>query len=219
MPTTAERRALWFLAAALALGAGVRAAQAHRAARAAAAPAVAALDSQLAAVDSARLLQGRRRRPMRGEMPTSPVVGALPNGKGVAAPGAAAGAGAVGAMPPAQRYLAPPPAAATMIDADRASARELEALPGIGPALAARIVADRERLGPFGSIAGLARVKGIGPGLVAKLASRLRFSGEARATPPGAGRKPAARRRSNRVSGHALGAEHALDITLPRREL
>jgi competence ComEA-like helix-hairpin-helix protein len=49
------------------------------------------------------------------------------------------------------------------IDLDRATAPELERLPGIGPALAARILADRSARGPFGAPEGLLRVKGIGP--------------------------------------------------------
>jgi competence protein ComEA len=46
---------------------------------------------------------------------------------------------------------------------------ELEALPGIGPALARRIVADRESQGPFATVAALDRVPGIGPALLARL--------------------------------------------------
>jgi competence ComEA-like helix-hairpin-helix protein len=49
------------------------------------------------------------------------------------------------------------------IDVDRASAEELERLPGIGPSLAARIVEDRARNGSFGDADALRRVKGIGP--------------------------------------------------------
>lgn len=44
-----------------------------------------------------------------------------------------------------------------------ASAEELEAIPGIGPAMALAIVADRVRSGPFKSVRDLDRVKGIGP--------------------------------------------------------
>ena len=44
-----------------------------------------------------------------------------------------------------------------------ASADELDALPGVGPATAAAIVAHRDRFGPFSSIDGLADVRGIGP--------------------------------------------------------
>ena len=49
------------------------------------------------------------------------------------------------------------------IDVDRATAAELERLPGIGPSLASRIVADREQNGRFGTPDALRRVKGIGP--------------------------------------------------------
>ncbi|HET9251851.1 MAG TPA: helix-hairpin-helix domain-containing protein [Candidatus Eisenbacteria bacterium] len=49
------------------------------------------------------------------------------------------------------------------IDLNRASAAELERLPGIGPSLAAKIVAERDRNGPFGGADALLRVPGIGP--------------------------------------------------------
>jgi competence protein ComEA len=48
------------------------------------------------------------------------------------------------------------------LDPNRADARALEALPGIGPARAAAIVAERERR-PFRDAADLGRVPGIGP--------------------------------------------------------
>ena len=63
------------------------------------------------------------------------------------------------------------------IDADRASAAELARLPRVGLALAKKIVADREAHGPFGGPAGLDRVPGIGPGLLAVLGPHLAFSG------------------------------------------
>lgn len=49
------------------------------------------------------------------------------------------------------------------IDINRASAAELNVLPGIGPRLAERIVADREARGPFSDLDDLQRVGGIGP--------------------------------------------------------
>jgi competence ComEA-like helix-hairpin-helix protein len=49
------------------------------------------------------------------------------------------------------------------IDVNRAPAQELERLPGIGPSLAARIVAERERNGTFQGADALLRVPGIGP--------------------------------------------------------
>jgi competence protein ComEA len=59
---------------------------------------------------------------------------------------------------------------------DVATAAELDQLPGIGPALAQRIVADREAHGPFGSIEGLERVKGVGPALAARVGPYVTFS-------------------------------------------
>ena len=58
-------------------------------------------------------------------------------------------------------------APAFQIDLDSADADTLALLPGIGPALAGRIVEDRNRLGAFGGIAGLQRVRGIGPSISA----------------------------------------------------
>jgi competence protein ComEA len=49
------------------------------------------------------------------------------------------------------------------IDVNVASADELEALPGVGPATATAIVTERERNGPFLDVDDLDRVPGIGP--------------------------------------------------------
>jgi competence protein ComEA len=49
----------------------------------------------------------------------------------------------------------------------------------VGLALAKTIVADRERGGPFGGLAGLDRVTGIGPGLLAAIGPHVKFSGAA----------------------------------------
>jgi DNA uptake protein ComE-like DNA-binding protein len=68
-----------------------------------------------------------------------------------------------------------------MIDLDHATATEIEALPRVGPATARRIVANRDSLGPFGSLAGLKRVKGMGPASLARLAPLITFGGR----PPG----------------------------------
>jgi competence protein ComEA len=63
-----------------------------------------------------------------------------------------------------------------LINVNRASAAELEALPRIGPALAARIVADREANGPFSTVDALeSRVKGIGPALARTIAPHVTF--------------------------------------------
>ena len=65
------------------------------------------------------------------------------------------------------------------VDLDRAGVAELQRLPGVGPALAARIVSDREAHGAFGSPAGLDRVPGVGPTLLARIAPFSAFSGAA----------------------------------------
>jgi competence protein ComEA len=55
------------------------------------------------------------------------------------------------------------------IDVNVATAGELEALPGVGPATATAIVAERERNGPFLDVDDLDRVPGIGPAKLAAL--------------------------------------------------
>lgn len=67
-------------------------------------------------------------------------------------------------------------APAERVDLDTAGPDELAALPWIGAGLAARIVSDRAIRGPFGSLAALQRVRGIGPGLAARIAPFVRFS-------------------------------------------
>jgi competence protein ComEA len=49
------------------------------------------------------------------------------------------------------------------VDVNRATADELDELPGVGPATAAAIVTERTRNGPFTSVDDLDRVPGIGP--------------------------------------------------------
>jgi competence ComEA-like helix-hairpin-helix protein len=56
---------------------------------------------------------------------------------------------------------------------NHATALQLDALPGIGRARAAAIVQYRERNGPFGTVADLARVPGINPALLQRLFDRL----------------------------------------------
>ncbi|HEX7879415.1 MAG TPA: helix-hairpin-helix domain-containing protein [Candidatus Eisenbacteria bacterium] len=56
------------------------------------------------------------------------------------------------------------------VDLNTASAGELTRLPGVGPKLAERIVADRAAHGAYRSVAELDRVKGVGPALLQKIA-------------------------------------------------
>jgi competence protein ComEA len=60
------------------------------------------------------------------------------------------------------------------VDLNTAGVGELIALPGIGPATAARIVEDRQRRGPYRRVDDLLRVKGIGPKKLARLRPHVR---------------------------------------------
>ncbi|MBW7473758.1 helix-hairpin-helix domain-containing protein [Paenibacillus oenotherae] len=60
-----------------------------------------------------------------------------------------------------------------LIDINRASAEELDALPGIGAAKAAAIVKEREKNGRFRTVEDLLRVKGIGPKMLEKIKSSI----------------------------------------------
>lgn len=60
------------------------------------------------------------------------------------------------------------------LDPNRDSAADLAALPGVGPHLAARIVRDRERHGPFASPEALLRVPGVGPATLRALRTLVR---------------------------------------------
>lgn len=55
------------------------------------------------------------------------------------------------------------------LDLNRACAVDLEAIPGLGPVLATRIVEFRDTQGPFLAIDDLLQVKGIGPKLLEKI--------------------------------------------------
>ncbi len=64
-----------------------------------------------------------------------------------------------------------------LIDLNTASVDELETLPGIGPALAERIVAYRTEHGPFQSVDELAEVRGISPRMVDQLRGLVTVGG------------------------------------------
>ena len=65
------------------------------------------------------------------------------------------------------------PESSPVVDLNQATAEELEALAGIGPSLAQRIVAYREEQGDFRSPDGLTAVPGIGCAAYERLADRL----------------------------------------------
>ncbi len=67
------------------------------------------------------------------------------------------------------RTKAKPLPAKEGININNATAEELTGLPGIGPAIAGRIVEYRQQKGKFSSVEDLANIKGIGPKKLEKL--------------------------------------------------
>ena len=74
----------------------------------------------------------------------------------------------LGSSGPERRAGAP-----ELIPVNRATEADLETLPGIGPVIAAAIVADRRAHGPFRRPEDLLRVRGVGPVLVERLRTRI----------------------------------------------
>ncbi|HEX6971066.1 MAG TPA: helix-hairpin-helix domain-containing protein [Limnochordia bacterium] len=105
----------------------------------------------------------------------------------------------VPATPPPEPVLEPPPT----LDLNGATRDELVSLPGIGPALAERIVAYREAHGPFDDLSALLAVRGIGPATLRKLAPHVHVTagagpaGSGGAQPPGDGAGTAPREGSD----------------------
>lgn len=64
------------------------------------------------------------------------------------------------------------------IDINTATADEIDRLPGVGPALARRIVADRDSAGAFRDLADLTRVSGIGAATAERMAPHLELGAE-----------------------------------------
>jgi competence protein ComEA len=163
--TSGERKALLFLAGIGVLGAGARLLRTPS--RAPGPAERQALQQQLGAVDSARQVAKAPKAPKAPKTPRPKKATHEPR--------------------PTRTSVEPSPLtpAAGPVDVDVADARALESLPGIGPALAARIVADRAARGAFGSLEGLERVRGVGHKLATRLASRVTFSGVSRPSPAG----------------------------------
>jgi competence protein ComEA len=93
----------------------------------------------------------------------------------------AVGAGPSGATPAptpltARASPVPPPVEPRPVDINRAAAGELARLPGVGPGMAARIIAERERRGRFDSPDALRAVLGMGPKKLAAIRELITVS-------------------------------------------
>lgn len=127
-----------------------------------------ALDKQIAAVDTAwgRRSSDKKKSARKKKRTTSGSTGQrTPAGRAVSRSG--------GGLRTTVYYMG---TESGKIDLDVAGAAQLEQLPRIGPVLAARIVADRDSLGPFGSLEEFERVKGVGPALLRTLSPYVTFS-------------------------------------------
>jgi competence protein ComEA len=85
------------------------------------------------------------------------------DGEQVVVPGRGAGGAAVSSSPAAGSSPSAP------LDLNTATAEQLDALPGIGPVTAQKILDYRQAHGPFHSVAELEGVPGIGAGRLAQL--------------------------------------------------
>jgi competence protein ComEA len=180
MPTPGERKALLFLSGVILLGAGARGVAILHSQSPVDAAARRALDNQIQAVDSVR--QQATRGKAKGKRAREKT-------------------GAVHIVAPEANEQSIP----AIIDIDIATAAEIETLRGIGPALAKRIVADRDSLGPFGSTDELQRVRGIGKRMAAKIAPQVTFSllpRHPRTDSDGTSAPPRSRRKSRRGESH-----------------
>lgn len=74
-----------------------------------------------------------------------------------------------------QEVSLPTPSGGAIVNVNQATAEELALLPGIGPGLAARIVAYREANGRFADLNALDDVEGIGPALLERLKDWVTF--------------------------------------------
>lgn len=197
MPTPAEQKALAFVALVVLLGGAVRVVRGSAlSSPAASAGEQQSLARQTFAASSSAVAAAARNGKGRGKATTKTpkrrYAGAKFDSTGVLIEGSGV-VGTTGFPPPSPRIdidsrgvqaygasNSPPPAGAKRIDLDVALPEEIERLPRVGPALARRIVANRDSLGPFGSLSGLRRVKGIGPATIDRLEHLVTFSGQTR---------------------------------------
>jgi competence ComEA-like helix-hairpin-helix protein len=101
------------------------------------------------------------------------------------------------------------------LDVNTADAESLAAIPGVGAATAARIVADRSVRGPFPSVGAIDRVSGVGASTLRTLAPYVRAEAAsvevARSSGDPAKTAPRSRRRASRSVDPNTASLHALE--------
>ncbi|MEP6779187.1 MAG: helix-hairpin-helix domain-containing protein [Gemmatimonadaceae bacterium] len=186
MPTTAERQALAFIAGVALLGGGARAWSYYESNQLAAAVNGAVVGAstetvadQLAAIDSVRSSKKGVRGKGRGATKSNSSIGGGSNnsprkrkndGKLEPPIGRSASEGLRGAD--------------IVVDADVATALQLQLLPRVSSALAERIVANRDSLGAFGSLSALGRVRGMSADIRNAIRNLVVFTGDPSVTSP-----------------------------------
>lgn len=145
-------------------------------------PARIALAVVLLAVLLAAPLRRWLERPARGQD------GCVPEGRGEVPRhhlGCAADPGPPRALAADERLLLGLP-----LDPNTVGARELAFVPGLSRSVAAEIVRDRERNGPFRDVSDLLRVRGIGPKRLAAAAPHLEVARRGDGAARGVGSSP-----------------------------
>ncbi len=173
MSLQSDHKALIFLATVAVLGAGVRVVRASG--RGATPDAQPALDRQMQAADSASHAARGGRGSARGGGGSAKTK--RKKSSSAARDTAQQKSARDSTLTKSRGALDQPGWIGAKLDLDVATAAQLDSLPGVTPAMAKRIIADRMMRGPFLNRDGLRRVPGTGPRFLAAIDSTITFSG------------------------------------------